>query len=591
MISLFDSTQQYIIAEATRTISLQSDLVLEPGDELWLGTTVLPKDVGVCRLVAALPVASETADGNYNSDIVIVPDITKDKRFESVPVIAGKPLGKFYAGVPIRSPKGYIIGCYAVVDDEPRAEGLTSATIQFMIDMATTVMSYLELARTREEYRRGERMVRGLGSFHEGKSTLRNWRPVVGAPDGTDGRTYEPSRLARGGEGQLNQQQQDAQTAEDLIQESEDPATRLTEGVGNSYNTKVPGYVHVPKPVSDGLSLPSSVTPSSDAMSFELVAPHSSSISGPSVSGTYSSAKLEDQEIAERLSLQEDMLSVGVKATFDRASNIVRESIEVEGSIFIDAAIGSFGGLIHDEDGFETTDTSLSSEYNSSSSSARGSKPTKTSTEPAMRMCGVLGFSTSSKSSINNSIMSKVHGLIPEKLLKGLVKRYPKGKIFHYTEDGHASSGSSSEASYNEANLSAGMDDVVHVSKSKARRKAQRRFSRRTDAEELIKIFPGSRSIAVTALWDSHRSRWFSLSVVWSCNPKRVLTVEGDLSYLASFGNTIMAEVARLDALSAEKAKADLLGSISHEVRISMKDGYLFSGGQLELILTPANSI
>jgi hypothetical protein len=577
LISLFDNTQQYIIAEATRTISLQSDRVCDPGDELWLGTTVLAKETGLCHIAEALPVSGKApADESeeITGSVIIIQDLAADERFKSHPYVAGQPYGRFYAGVPIRSPKGFHIGSYCVMDDKPRPEGLTPAAVQFMKDMATTVMSYMELARTREEHRRGERMVRGLGSFHEGKSTLRNWRAVVGAPDGTDGREYEPSRLSKGGEGQLNQQQQESQQAEDLIQESEDPATRLTEGIGHSNNTAAPTSAPTHRQLipTGPITPPWSGSRSSEAVSFELVARAVNFQSGPSVADTQSHAKLEDQEI-ERLTLQEDMLSLGVKAVFDRASNIIRESIEVEGSIFIDAAIGSFGGLVNDgDDTFETTDSSLSSVLTSSGEScgSNKNKSSKSSTKKAVtKMCGVLGFSTSCESSINNSIVSKAHGLIPENLLKGLVKRYPRGKIFHFTEDGQASSGSSSEATHSDGSSLETVHNAKNLSKAKARRKADRRFSRRTDAEELIKIFPGARSIAVTGLWDSHRSRWFSLGVVWTNNPKRVLTVEGDLSYLASFGNSIMVEVARLDALSSEKAKSDLLGSISHEVSFS----------------------
>jgi hypothetical protein len=584
MISLFDTTQQYvyqspvfvklipvryIIAEATRTISLQSDQVFDSGDELFFGTTVIPKDSGLCQMVEALPVKGKTSTDDNTETSVIIPDLVRDQRTKNHAYVVNKPFARFFAAVPIRSPKGHHIGSYCVISDEPRSEGLTPACIQFLIDMSTTVMSYLELARTREEHRRGERMVRGLGSFHEGKSTLRNWRPVIGAADGSDGRMYEPSRLERGGEGQLNQQQQDAQQAEDRIQESEDPATRLTEGLGHWYNTSVPE--HAPpmekEPIPPGLFLNKASVRGSEIMSMEPAAKSLFSHGDRSVFGAHSTANLDEQETTERLTLQEDMLSTGVKSTFDRASNIIRESLEVEGTIFIDAAIGSFGGLVHDGDGFETTDLSLSSGLTSSGESSGSAKSTKSVKKPlATRMCGVLGFSTSSESSINNSIVSKAHGLVPEKLLKGVVKRYPKGKIFHYTEDGQASSGSSSEASYSDGTSLAALDDSSGISKARAKRKADRRFSRRTDAEELIKIFPGARSIAVTGLWDSHRARWFSLGVVWTNNPKRVLTVEGDLSYLSSFSNSIMAEVARLDALSAEKAKSDLLGSISHEV-------------------------
>jgi signal transduction histidine kinase len=543
-------------------------------DGLWLGTTTLPKEQGICHIVADLPV--DKAELEAPGECVVIPDLSKDEKTANLPFVKDSSCGRFFAGVPILSPKGHHIGTYCVLDDEPR-EGISSTGVQFMKDMSKTVMSYLELARAREEHRRGERMVRGLGSFHEGKSTLRTWRPVTGGSPGNEDRAYESSRPGRaGGEGQLNQEQQEAQFNQDqqeqLLQDPADTLARLTEGAGNSQNTNAPILKHEGK---GGITFALPASSSSGASYSDTQSRSSLSEARSNTTDTFSSGVpsvgTADPETADRLTLQEDMLSMGVKAAFSRASNIIRESIEVEGSIFIDAAIGGFyGGLLDDDDCNNLDSTSSSGLTSSSDSSSKTTSSKASNTSKALkaeRMCGVLGFSTSHTSSINNSILPKLQGLIPENLLKGLVKRYPKGKIFHYTEDGQASSGSSSEASYDSNAPLYDPDHEKPLSRARARRKADRRFSRRTDAEEVIKIFPGARSIAITPLWDSHRSRWFSLGLVWTNSPQRVLTVEGDLSYLASFGNTIMAEVARLDALTAEKAKTDLLGSISHELR------------------------
>lgn len=47
----------------------------------------------------------------------------------------------------------------------------------------------------------------------------------------------------------------------------------------------------------------------------------------------------------------------------------------------------------------------------------------------------------------------------------------------------------------------------------------------------------------------------------------RFLDVDEDLTYLAAFGNSIMAELTRLDAVAADEAKATFISSISHELR------------------------
>ena len=47
----------------------------------------------------------------------------------------------------------------------------------------------------------------------------------------------------------------------------------------------------------------------------------------------------------------------------------------------------------------------------------------------------------------------------------------------------------------------------------------------------------------------------------------RVFTSEQELSFLAAFSNSVMAEIARLDTKLADAAKADFISSISHELR------------------------
>lgn len=99
------------------------------------------------------------------------------------------------------------------------------------------------------------------------------------------------------------------------------------------------------------------------------------------------------------------------------------------------------------------------------------------------------------------------------------------------------------------------------------RKKNTREARRRLEASSIIKTFLGARSVAFLPIWDSHRSRWFSGIIVWTCTPQRVLAVETDLLFLHAFGNNLMAEVHRLDTEMANKQNATLVSSISHELR------------------------
>lgn len=60
------------------------------------------------------------------------------------------------------------------MDDKPR-DGLSNVEVGFLGDMVITIMAHLEMGRVKEEHRRSENMVKGLGLFVEGGSTLREW--------------------------------------------------------------------------------------------------------------------------------------------------------------------------------------------------------------------------------------------------------------------------------------------------------------------------------------------------------------------------------------------------------------------------------
>lgn len=61
--------------------------------------------------------------------------------------------------------------------------------------------------------------------------------------------------------------------------------------------------------------------------------------------------------------------------------------------------------------------------------------------------------------------------------------------------------------------------------------------------------------------------RWFCGGFIWSNRAIRLLHKDSELSFLRAFGMSIMSEVAKLDTAMADRAKSDLLNSISHELR------------------------
>jgi signal transduction histidine kinase len=170
MVSLIDSSRQYILAEATRTMSLFSPTAEKPEDDVWLGNAILKKIDAVCyHTFSSTYTAKEENGDSVEAECMVVPDCRLDARFKDKDYVQGEPGVRFYAGVPIVTKAGHRIGVYAVSDERPR-DGISAAELRFMQDVAAAVMEHLELAKDSADRNKGERMVRGLTQFIERSS-------------------------------------------------------------------------------------------------------------------------------------------------------------------------------------------------------------------------------------------------------------------------------------------------------------------------------------------------------------------------------------------------------------------------------------
>lgn len=499
LISFFDRRNCYILAEATKTLSLHNAQAEFPEDSLCWGTTIFPKEQSICYYTVKLPFDHSVHPLDDYTDVpsLVVNDLSQDDRFKNYPFVKAAPYSRFYAGVPIRSPNGHSIGTYCVLDDKPR-NGLSPFELDFLKDMAVTVMRHLEMSRATDDQKRGGVMVKSLGSFAEGRL-------------GSEDEWGDPWEAERPPSAPLPEAASGGRQRRSTVSNSTSPQVNFQEPIiinrNDSASSSIPSVksVDATSP-SNGPPGSTVITPASEVLDIRIA---------EVATKTASSTKPEEK----------DAIAPDVRAIFRRAAQMIVDATDAEGAVFFDAKVSTFGGLVDDDFASEQL--------------PEPDKP-----------CTVLGAARY-RTVHNTSSPSGEQYSMSESVLKHLLRNYSHGQIFNFDED--------------VAPAAISPMDRDDADPSVSRRSES---SKSSDDEMLLRdVFPQARSLVWYPLWDSHRDRWFSSVVIWCSDPMRVFTSEQEMSYLAAFSNSVMAEVARLDTKLADAAKADFISSISHELR------------------------
>ncbi|MBS1688863.1 MAG: PAS domain S-box protein [Bacteroidetes bacterium] len=115
--------------------------------------TLLDKDINWIKVATGASLfasPSETSFCQYSvqqEDLLIIPDASKDKRFDNNPIVHNDPKVRFYAGAPLQLSNGYRIGTLCLFDVVPRTLTPTQQKMLKMLSTQVTLLLELELSQ------------------------------------------------------------------------------------------------------------------------------------------------------------------------------------------------------------------------------------------------------------------------------------------------------------------------------------------------------------------------------------------------------------------------------------------------------------
>ncbi|KAM3424281.1 hypothetical protein BST61_g11181 [Cercospora zeina] len=491
LLFFFDRRDAFVLAEATRTLSLlDHDVYEDPEDALWLGHAIAPRGLTICEHTMNIPASnagSNTADPTAG-ELLIINDLKESSTFCDRHFVTGGPKARFYAGVPLTTPAGVRIGVYAVLDDKPR-DGLSDVEVDFMKEMATMTMSHLGMIHAQAELGRQSRMLAGLGTFVQ-KGPPPAPRPKLSdsslhSSDSTTARPKSAPGIPLGSRSEAKWR--DRRSHEDLK------------------NTDVHDYV------------------------------------SESEQGTADRRSMSQAQRRLDTQLEKDP-AAGAKHTLQRAADVIQRAIDADGVLFLDAASTGYDGTGSCQ-GSGTDTGATVSDVGSDDSLEK----------PKHDVCRSLGYSC-------RNIEGSEQPFIPMSgsFLKGLLRKYPEGKIWTFNSEGEVSSTESSSEEGPAKEEDSGPAPKGRVSN---------RTRKSGEAAEILRLFPAARAVCIVGMWDPTRNRWFAGGLMWTHSPLRVFSPQGELTYMVAFCDVVMAKIARQEAKSTDRAKTDFISSVSHELR------------------------
>ncbi|KAF9778539.1 hypothetical protein IL306_003761 [Fusarium sp. DS 682] len=452
LISLFDESRQYIVAEATPSTSLISKPPLENSDDkLWLCRTHIPRAEGVCQYTLCATEDILQTSSSPELPVIVVQDLAKDSRFASSPHCRTGSLARFYAAVPIRSPRGINIGVLCVISSTPGADWQEKHS-DILRGLSQTIVDHLEGNRIKHSLKRSTAMSLGLQRF-----TSRGLLPCRNAmKNSTTGAQSCESHL-----GSENQTEADQ---------------------------------HTPNSTTQRISL-----------------------------------EIQKTQRCESTSTN----------PFSLAATIAKEAMGAENCAFFSGDSRDLH-LVHSPGTENQYDFSL--DASCLSPGAFSSRSESENSDAQLQLpCQLLGSSNDLTSNRTQDV-----GHVSQVFLSHMLREYPEGRV---------------------CDIGSQQPKQNPLSAEMYSRNDKETLWSAYEQRELLQAFPGARNIAFIPIWDPQKGELSTGGFVWSRTPRPESDRVSELAFFRALGILAASEAFQIETLAAHKAKSDVLGSISHELR------------------------
>ncbi|KAJ5576440.1 CheY-like superfamily [Penicillium sp. DV-2018c] len=541
-VSIIDGDTQHIIAETTGSVSLRDKEHHLPGDGIYLGARSLDLIWGVCPHTVRLftgrsPETISTDNVTANRTRYIIRDFTREDCFKDRPYVRDWPHMRFYAEVPLFSASGYVLGSYCIVDDKPWTE-FGDQQVKNLQEVADAIGLHLENVRMREAHIRTEKLVKGLTTFVKDHASF---NPTEVSNDGRLQSSFcaanlSPEEIAAAtASADPDAVPVPAPFADSTFSPGRSRSSTVTAEESISYMPDQRSSTD-PSSLASGMSdRPMAVTPGEERSQAEALRSGDTSV---------------HQNIDKQLSLlsltENKSFSERIASIYARASTLLRDSMDLDGVMFLDACPTNFAFVPEASDMWEPVppgaDLGFPTAPRPSPLGLPRPVPQEFDLPCDILSCALKPELTTGKGDRNSGKRPS----IPQGLLHQLLRVFPRGQSLNLSEivdeDDYLS---------NEYFGAPGPGIEPNL---------------QTCSKHLARCIPSAKSALFLPLWDWNKSRWLSGVLVWTGNTFRSLGPE-ELHYFKVFGDSVVSELSRQYWASTERSKFDFITSVSHELR------------------------